>query len=51
MAPEIEDGLKYDKSVDLYSLGVIVYRLCTFNFPFTTKDVKTLAKKTKGEYE
>jgi len=35
MSPEITEGLPYDISADVWSLGVTIYHLCTFKFPFT----------------
>ncbi|TNJ29244.1 Kinase, NEK [Giardia muris] len=34
MAPEIHRGEKYDKSVDVWALGVVGYELCTGRLPF-----------------
>ena len=31
MAPEIEKGSQYDATVDLYSLGLVLYRLLNRN--------------------
>jgi len=37
MAPEISKG-KYDEKCDLYSLGVMIFQLCTKRYPLTPKD-------------
>ena len=34
MAPEILEGKEYNTKCDLWSLGVIIYQLCTKKFPF-----------------
>ncbi|TNJ29862.1 Kinase, NEK [Giardia muris] len=34
MAPEIHRGEKYDKSVDVWALGVMGYEMCTHALPF-----------------
>ena len=36
IAPELVKGLKADARVDIYALGVIMYRLLTGTLPFTT---------------
>lgn len=37
MAPEILKNEKYSNKVDIYSLGCIIYELCTFNLYFGNK--------------
>ena len=34
MAPEIWNGCEYDKKVDLWSLGVVMYYLLSGDHPF-----------------
>ena len=34
MAPEVFKGDKYENKVDMWSLGVIVYQMITFEMPF-----------------
>jgi len=34
MAPEILDKGYYNKSTDIYSLGVTIFHLITFEYPF-----------------
>lgn len=36
-APELLEGRNYDSSVDYWSLGVILYEMCTLNHPFVYK--------------
>ena len=44
MAPEIEKGLEYDDTVDLYSLGVVLYRLMNNNrLPFIETEKQLLS--------
>lgn len=36
MAPEMYKGEEYDARVDIYSLGIVLYKLCNHNrLPFT----------------
>ncbi len=43
MAPEIEQGRDYDKTVDIYALGLVLYRLCNNNrMPFITSEKQLL---------
>lgn len=44
MAPEVEKGLPYDARVDIYSLGLVLYRLLNRNrLPFLTEDRQLLS--------
>ena len=38
MPPECLLGLEYDKSADIYALGVTMYELMKLNLPFKSKD-------------
>lgn len=55
MAPEVFKGESYGPSVDMYSLGIVMYRLLNNNMePFRTERTYTdseqaLAKRIKGE--
>ena len=38
MAPEVFFGKKYSKSVDIWTLGVCLFEMLTFEKPFDYKD-------------
>lgn len=46
VAPEILLQRSYDKSVDLWSLGVIIHLMLSGTLPFDDKDDREIAKKT-----
>lgn len=46
VAPEILLQRSYDKSVDLWSLGIIVHLMLSGTLPFDDKDDREIAKKT-----
>ncbi|XP_069705761.1 serine/threonine-protein kinase Nek2 [Periplaneta americana] len=48
MSPEVIKGGKYNKKSDIWSLGCLVYELCSLTTPFTGSNVKQLALKIKG---
>jgi serine/threonine protein kinase len=51
-SPEVWADKPYDYTSDLWSIGVILYELCTLNPPFKGANLKELYKSvTKGEYE
>ena len=45
MAPELINGEKYSKKVDIWSLGCIIYELCTLNRCFDSNNIIELANK------
>lgn len=59
MAPEVASGLHYDARVDIYSLGIVLYRLLNHNhLPFLTTEAqlmdpmerkKALDRRLRGE--
>ena len=44
MAPELINGEKYSKKVDIWSLGCIIYELCTLNRCFYSNNMLELPK-------
>ena len=48
MAPEIYKGEKYDSSVDIYSLGIVLYKLMNQNrLPFLSLDKQLITYRDK----
>ena len=49
MAPEIYKGEKYDSSIDIYSLGIVLYKLMNQNrLPFLSLDKQLITYRDKG---
>ena len=49
--PEIISGKPYNEKIDIWSLGVLLYELLTFEMPFNAKSLPLLSNKiNKGEY-
>ncbi|MDQ3335002.1 MAG: serine/threonine protein kinase [Myxococcota bacterium] len=48
MAPEATSDQQLDHRSDLFSLGVVLYLLCTGYMPFTGRDPKEIVKKMRG---
>ena len=52
LAPEIFENKPYNGKVDTWSLGVVLYELCTFNKPFTDSTAEGLRNKIiKEDYK
>ena len=47
MAPEILEKKEYDEKCDLWSIGIIIYRLLFFNSPFSGYTETALIKNIK----
>ena len=48
MAPEIHKGEKYDSSIDIYSLGIVLYKLMNQNrLPFLSLDKQLITYRDK----
>ena len=44
MSPEICQDLPYSYSSDIWSLGCILYELCTLRHPFEARDIQGLSR-------
>lgn len=50
ISPEIIQGKQYSLMTDIWSLGVVLYELCTLNPPFNAESIHYLALKiVKGQ--
>ncbi len=50
-SPEVWKDKPYDSKSDIWSLGVVLYEMCTLNPPFTDTSMQGLCKKVmKGAY-
>ncbi|KAE8584102.1 hypothetical protein XENTR_v10020823 [Xenopus tropicalis] len=46
MAPEVIEGKEYNAAADWWSLGIIIYQMATYTFPFTSPMGKQLSPLT-----
>jgi hypothetical protein len=52
VAPEVWRNKAYNSKCDMWSLGCLLYELCTFRPPFEAESMEGLARKVmKGRYE
>lgn len=42
LAPELWEDKKCTKKSDIWSLGVILYELCTFKYPYLANNIEEL---------
>lgn len=42
-APELHNGEEYSKACDVWSLGIVLYEICTYEIPF--KSIKEILTK------
>ena len=45
LSPEICKGVEYDAKSDIWSLGVILYEMCTLKHPFDANNINALVRK------
>lgn len=45
MSPEVIKGIKYNRKSDIWSLGCLIYELCSLSPPFKGKHMDALSKK------
>lgn len=38
MAPELINSIKYEKPVDIWAIGIVLYNLCMFKEPFADEN-------------
>ena len=51
LSPEMVEGKPYSTKADIWALGVILYQLCAFKYPFDANSLPVLALKIlKGSF-
>jgi NIMA (never in mitosis gene a)-related kinase len=50
LAPEIWKNKRYDQKCDMWSLGILLYEMMTFSFPFTGKTQRELSRRICSGY-
>ena len=48
LAPEIISGIEFNNKADIWSLGCIIYELCTLNYCFSGNDLDGIIDKIKN---
>ena len=48
LAPEIISGIEFNNKADIWSLGCIIYELCTLNYCFSGNDIDGIIDKIKN---
>ncbi|KAG8224235.1 hypothetical protein J437_LFUL002691 [Ladona fulva] len=48
MSPEVVKGSKYNRKSDVWSLGCVIYELCSLTPPFSSGNIKSLTTRIKG---
>merc|ERR1711918_8416 len=52
LSPELVENKPYNEKTDIWSMGIMLYELCTFHTPFQGKTLLSLAKLVlKGKYD
>ena len=50
ISPEMYKDINYDKKIDIWAIGCILYELVTLNVPFQANDIYNLKKKIIGGF-
>ena len=48
LSPEICENKKYNSKTDIWSLGCLLYEMCTFSHPFDGRDMRSLMSRIKN---
>ena len=49
-SPELCLGEPYNDKTDVWSIGIVLFELCTFKLPFDGKSIMIIYKKLMEEY-